>query len=71
MTLTSISLQETAIWTSLCFQIFQCVVEDILRGLEGVLVYVDDILVFSKDRVEHDARMKLVLLQLNATVECS
>ena len=41
-------------------------VEDILRGLEGVLVYVDDILVFGKDQAEHDARMKVVLQQLNA-----
>ena len=47
-------------------EIFQRVVEDILRGLDGVLVYVDDILVFGKDREEHDARMKSALERLSA-----
>lgn len=45
-------------------EIFQRVVGDILRGIEGVMVYIDDILVFGTDQKEHDRRMELVLRRL-------
>lgn len=36
--------------------IFQEAMEKILEGCEGVLIYLDDILVYGKDRDEHDKR---------------
>ena len=36
----------------------------ILAGLDGVLVLIDDILVFGKDQEEHDARLEAVLQRL-------
>ena len=46
-------------------EIFQRVVDDLLQGLEGVIVCIDDILVFGKDQQEHDIRMKMMLQRLN------
>jgi len=34
---------------------------EILRGLEGVVCMVDDILVYGKDQEEHDERLRKVL----------
>ena len=34
---------------------------EVLEGLEGVFVYMDDILVFGKDAIEHDGRLSKVL----------
>ena len=45
-------------------EIFQRVVSPILMGLEGVPFYIDDTLVFGKNRDEHDARLKQVLQRL-------
>ena len=36
----------------------------ILAGLDGVLVLIDDILVFGMDQEEHDARLEAVLQRL-------
>ena len=45
-------------------EIFQRVVSSILTGLDGVTVYIDDILIFGKNQAEHDARLKQVLQRL-------
>ncbi|KAL8599835.1 hypothetical protein ACOMHN_038408 [Nucella lapillus] len=46
---------------------FQKKMDHILYGLEGVLCHMDDILIFGKNKVEHDARLKLVLDRLSAS----
>ena len=33
----------------------------LLEGLEGVVCQMDDVLVYGKDKAEHDARLKQVL----------
>ncbi len=38
----------------------------LFEGVEGVFVYMDDILVFGKDRVEHDSCLKTVM-KINET----
>ena len=45
-------------------EIFQRLVSSILMGLESVSLYIDDILVFGKNRDEHDATLKQVLQRL-------
>ena len=40
---------------------FQRIMKLLFEGLEGVLIYLDDILVYVKDREEHDARLRRVL----------
>ncbi|XP_065195493.1 uncharacterized protein K02A2.6-like [Sycon ciliatum] len=47
-------------------EIFQRVVSDILEGLPGVIVYIDDILVFGSNQAEHDARLEAVKQRLRA-----
>ena len=42
-------------------EIFQRVVADILQGLPGVIVYIDDILVFGRTVEEHSKRLDAVL----------
>ena len=44
---------------------FQRVVSDILHGTEGVMVYIDDILVFGTSQEEHDRKLELVLRRLS------
>ena len=46
-------------------EIFQRVVSDILQGLDGVMIYIDDILIFGRDQQEHDKRMEQVLRRLS------
>lgn len=48
-------------------EIFQRVVSDILRGLEGVMVYIDDILIFGRNQKEHDQRIDRALQRLSNT----
>ena len=48
-------------------EIFQRVVSDILAGLPGFLVYMDDILVSGHNRAEHDERLTDVLARLMST----
>ena len=45
---------------------FQCVLSDLLEGLDGVFVYIDDILVVGEDQDVHDKRLQLVLERLTA-----
>lgn len=46
---------------------FQSIMKDyVLKGLEGVEVYMDDILVYGKDQKEHDERLKAVLARLDS-----
>ena len=40
---------------------FQCQMNDILTGLDGVLCHMDDVLIFGRTAVEHDTRLKEVL----------
>ncbi|XP_054713060.1 uncharacterized protein K02A2.6-like [Uloborus diversus] len=42
-------------------EVYQNTIESIFRDLEGILVYIDDILVFGKTEEEHDRRLKAVL----------
>ncbi|XP_046964488.1 uncharacterized protein K02A2.6-like [Vanessa cardui] len=44
--------------------IFQRAMESILSGIDGVLCFLDDILITGKDKVEHWARLKLVFDRL-------
>ena len=34
--------------------------QQVLQGIEGVSVYQDDVLVFGRDRSEHDSRLRAV-----------
>ena len=55
-------------------EIFQRVVDDMLQGLDGVIVYIDEILVFGRDQQEHDIRMQRVLQRLkdaNLKLNCA
>ena len=45
---------------------FQKVMEAVLKGLPGVMVYMDDIIVFGRDAPEHDVRLRQVLSRLRA-----
>lgn len=45
-------------------EIFQKTMESILAGLEGVIVYLDDIVVFGSSKEEHDRRLQAVLKRL-------
>ncbi|XP_065177704.1 uncharacterized protein K02A2.6-like [Sycon ciliatum] len=47
-------------------EMFQRVVSDILAGLPGVIVYIDDILVFGSSQEEHDRRLAAVRQRLEA-----
>lgn len=40
---------------------FQCKIDEIYEGLQGVTTLVDDILVYGKTREEHDANLRNVL----------
>lgn len=44
---------------------FQKKMDTILQGLDGVVCHMDDILVFGKDKAEHDARLRKVLDRLS------
>lgn len=44
--------------------IFQCVMENLLQGLEGVIVYIDDILISGSNEDEHAKRLEEVLSRL-------
>ena len=44
--------------------IFQSVMESILRGIPGVVVYIDNILVTGKTEADHLADLKEVLARL-------
>ena len=45
---------------------FQKRMNKILHGLDGVLILMDDILVFGRDQKEHDSRLKMVLQHVEA-----
>ncbi|KAG8181062.1 hypothetical protein JTE90_014775 [Oedothorax gibbosus] len=42
-------------------EVYQKAIDNIFSGLEGILVYIDDILVYGKTEEEHDIRLKSVL----------
>jgi len=46
--------------------LFQRVMETILHGLPGVVVFLDDILVVGSTKKEHDERLRMVLARLQA-----
>ncbi|XP_055613061.1 uncharacterized protein K02A2.6-like [Uranotaenia lowii] len=45
-------------------EIFQRCIERVLKGLKGVKVFIDDILVYASSKGEHDIRLKAVLNRL-------
>ncbi|XP_058817909.1 uncharacterized protein K02A2.6-like [Topomyia yanbarensis] len=45
-------------------EIFQKTMETILAGLEGIIVYLDDIVVFGSSKQEHDNRLQTLLKRL-------
>ena len=47
-------------------EIFQRVMSNILAGIDGQTVYIDDLLVYGRDQAEHDARLQQVLRRLTA-----
>ncbi|XP_043246361.1 uncharacterized protein K02A2.6-like [Amphibalanus amphitrite] len=57
-------------YTRCCFGLssipaaFQKVMDNILAGLSGVQVYVDDIIIFGENQDQHDARLQQVLARL-------
>ena len=46
--------------------LFQRVMETILQGLPGVVVFLDDILIVGSTKKEHDARLRMVLSRLQS-----
>lgn len=46
-------------------ELFQRIMEFVLRDLQGVVVYIDDIIVFGKDEEEHDNNLNAVLERLD------
>lgn len=42
-------------------EIFQRTMENLFREVEGIIIYIDDILIFAKDKVELDERTEAVL----------
>lgn len=46
--------------------IFQKVLEEILSGIEGIWIYMDDILITSSNQKAHDASLKEVISRLNS-----
>ncbi|XP_041786794.1 uncharacterized protein K02A2.6-like [Anopheles merus] len=42
-------------------EIFQRIMTQMLLGIAGVVIYIDDIVIAGKDKVEHDSRLKQVL----------
>lgn len=47
-------------------EIFQRIMTEMLTGIEGVIVYIDDIVVAGKTKSEHDARLAEVMTVLKA-----
>lgn len=45
-------------------EMFQKIMEEMLYDIDGVIVYIDDIVVFGKSREEHNTRLELVLKRL-------
>ena len=45
---------------------FQRHMNDILQGLSGIVCHIDDVLVFGKDKEEHDARLHAALERIQA-----
>lgn len=46
-------------------EIFQRTIETLLQELKGIIVYIDDIIVFGRTQEEHDRRLKALLQRLN------
>lgn len=46
-------------------ELFQKVMESVVAGLEGVIVYLDDVVVHGKTQKEHDERLRAVLQRLS------
>ncbi|GBM05201.1 Uncharacterized protein K02A2.6 [Araneus ventricosus] len=42
-------------------EVYQKTIENIFNGINGILIYIDDILVYGKTQEEHDAKLKSVL----------
>ena len=70
----SVSIQGNAIWHEKFHATFQRLMNMCLKDLEGVTMYVDDIVIFSDTWEEHLKRLEQVLFQLtqaNLTVNLS
>lgn len=46
-------------------EIFQKTIEQVLSGLEGVMNFIDDLIVFATSKTEHDEPLEAVLKRLN------
>ena len=46
-------------------QSFQRYIQDVLKGIDGVYIYLDDILLFNKNEQEHKANLQKVLQRLH------
>lgn len=46
-------------------EIFTAEMNRILEGVEGVIIHMDDVLVFGENKDQHDSRLKIVLDKLN------
>ena len=57
--------QRVPMGTSLGPEIFQKKITELLQGLENVNAIMDDIIVYGRDKVEHDAMLTAVLHRIN------
>jgi hypothetical protein len=46
-------------------EVFHRILGDVIQGLEGVMHFVDDVLVWGRTQEEHDLRLKALLKQIN------
>lgn len=51
---------------SSCSQIFQKFLENLLQGIPGIIIFIDDVGISGKDKSEHDRRLRAVLQRLQS-----
>ncbi|XP_031570808.1 uncharacterized protein K02A2.6-like [Actinia tenebrosa] len=63
-------VQETALWSSCAVGLFQRTMENLLKGLPNVSVYIDDVLVTGRHDTEHLSNLRGVLTRLQENGLC-